>query len=144
MKKIQIPIINKSGFKNPEYKTELSAGCDLYAVLDFPIKLLPLDRVFIKTGVHVAIPDGYEAQVRTRSGLNRDHGIVCPVGTIDADYRGEIGVILYNLSREEFTIYPGDRVAQLVFCPVVQAQWEDMDTLDTTGRVGGFGSTGRK
>ena len=88
MRKIRIKIINKSGFDLPEYKTEQSAGCDLVAPIDAPIKLYPLDRVFINTKVSVALPDGYEAQVRGRSGLNKNHGIVCPVGTIDADYRG--------------------------------------------------------
>lgn len=143
MRKIRIKIINNSGYELPEYKTSQSAGCDLKAVLDVPVKLFPLDRVFIHTGVQVALPEGYEAQVRTRSGLNRDHGIVCPLGTIDADYRGEIGVILYNLSREPYEIKPGDRVAQLVISPAVQANWEEVEILDTTDRTGGFGSTGK-
>lgn len=90
MRKIKIKIINKSGFDLPEYKTEQSAGCDLVAPIDAPIKLYPLDRVFINTKVSVALPDGYEASVRTRSGLNKNHGIVCTLGTIDSDYRGEL------------------------------------------------------
>ena len=144
MRKIGIRIINKSGFDLPEYKTEQSAGCDLVAPIDAPIKLYPLDRVFINTKVSVALPDGYEAQVRGRSGLNKIHGIVCPVGTIDADYRGEVGVTLYNLSREPYEIYPGARIAQLVICPVIQANWEEVDHLDKTDRgEGGFGSTGK-
>ena len=144
MRKIRIKIINKSGFVLPEYKTEQSAGCDLVAPIDAPIKLYPLDRVFINTKVSVALPDGYEAQVRGRSGLNKIHGIVCPVGTIDADYRGEIGVVVYNLSRETFTIHPGDRIAQLVICPVIQADWRQVDQLDKTDRGDrGFGSTGK-
>lgn len=144
MRKIKIKIINKSGFDLPEYKTEQSAGCDLVAPIDAPIKLYPLDRVFINTKVSVALPDGYEAQVRGRSGLNKIHGIVCPVGTIDADYRGEVGVTLYNLSREPYEIKPGDRIAQLVISPCIQANWQSVDYLDKTDRGdGGFGSTGK-
>ena len=143
MRKIGIRIINKSGFDLPEYKTEQSAGCDLVAPIDAPIKLYPLDRVFINTKVSVALPDGYEAQVRGRSGLNKIHGIVCPVGTIDADYRGEIGGTLYNLSREPYEIYPGARIAQLVISPCIRANWEEVEALNTTGRTGGFGSTGK-
>ena len=144
MRKIKIKIINKSGFDLPEYKTEQSAGCDLVAPIDAPIKLYPLDRVFINTKVSVALMDGYEAQVRGRSGLNRDHGIVVPVGTVDADYRGEIGVTVYNLSREPYEIKPGDRIAQLVISPCIQANWQSVDHLDKTDRgEGGFGSTGK-
>ena len=103
-----------------------------------------LDRAFIHTGVHISLPEGYEAQVRGRSGLNKNHGIVVPTGTIDADYRGDIGVVVYNLSREPFIIHPGDRIAQLVICPVIQAEWEQVDHLDKTDRgEGGFGSTGK-
>ena len=143
MRKIGIRIINNSGYALPEYKTEQSAGCDLVAPIDAPIKLYPLDRVFINTKVSVALMDGYEAQVRGRSGLNRDHGIVVPVGTVDADYRGEIGVTVYNLSREPYEIYPGARIAQLVISPCVQAKWEEVESLNATGRTGGFGSTGK-
>lgn len=144
MRKIKIKIVNKSGFDLPEYKTEQSAGCDLVAVLDAPVKLFPLDRVFINTKVSVALPEGYEAQVRGRSGLNKKHGIVVPTGTIDADYRGEIGVVVYNLSREVYTIQEGERIAQLVICPVIQAEWQQVDHLDNTDRgEGGFGSTGK-
>ena len=144
MRKIKIKIINKSGFDVPEYKTEQSAGCDLVAPIDAPIKLYPLDRVFINTKVSVALPEGYEASVRTRSGLNKNHGIVCILGTIDSDYRGEIGVVLYNLSREPYEINPGDRIAQLVISPCIQANWQRVDHLDKTDRgVGGFGSTGK-
>ena len=144
MRKIKIKIINKSGFDLPEYKTEQSAGCDLVAPIDAPIKLYPLDRVFINTKVSVALPEGYEASVRTRSGLNKKHGIVCPLGTIDSDYRGEIGVVLYNLSREPYEINPGDRIAQLVISPCIQANWQRVDHLDKTDRGdGGFGSTGK-
>lgn len=143
MRKIGIRIINNSGYALPEYKTEQSAGCDLVAPIDAPIKLYPLDRVFINTKVSVALMDGYEAQVRGRSGLNRDHGIVVPVGTVDADYRGEIGVTVYNLSREPYEIKPGDRIAQLVVSPCVRAKWEEVELLNATGRTGGFGSTGK-
>ena len=142
MRKIGIRIINNSGYALPEYKTEQSAGCDLVAPIDAPIKLYPLDRVFINTKVSVALMDGYEAQVRGRSGLNRDHGIVVPVGTVDADYRGEIGVMVYNMSREPYEIKPGDRIAQLVVSPCVRAKWEEVESLNATGRTGGFGSTG--
>lgn len=144
MRKIKIKIVNKSGFDLPEYKTEQSAGCDLVAPIDAPIKLYPLDRVFINTKVSVALPEGYEASVRTRSGLNKNHGIVCTLGTIDSDYRGEIGVVLYNLSREPYEINPGDRIAQLVISPCIQANWQRVDHLDKTDRgEGGFGSTGK-
>lgn len=127
----------------PEYKTKDSAGCDLINNGE-SVKLYPLDRAFIQTGVHIQLPDGYEAQVRGRSGLNKNHGIVVPTGTIDADYRGEIGVVVYNLSREPVTIYPGDRIAQLVICPVIQADWLQVESLNPTDRGdGGFGSTGK-
>ena len=143
MRKIGIRIINNSGYALPEYKTEQSAGCDLVAPIDAPIKLYPLDRVFINTKVSVALMDGYEAQVRGRSGLNRDHGIVVPVGTVDADYRGEIGVMVYNMSREPYEIKPGARIAQLVISPCVRAKWEEVESLNATGINGGFGSTGK-
>ena len=145
MRKIKIKIINKSGFDLPEYKTEQSAGCDLVAPIDAPIKLYPLDRVFINTKVSVALPDGYEAQVRGRSGLNRDHGIVVPVGTVDADYRGEVCVILVNLSGEEFTVQKGERIAQLVLARHEVIEWESSESLaDSERGAGGFGSTGVK
>lgn len=126
----------------PEYKTKDSAGCDLTNNGE-AVTLLPLDRAFIHTGIHISLPEGYEAQVRGRSGLNMKHGIVVPTGTIDADYRGEIGVVAYNLSREAYTIQDGERIAQLVICPVVQADWQQVESLNTTGRNGGFGSTGK-
>lgn len=142
MYSMDIKIINESGFENPQYKTPMSAGCDLCACIDVPVTLLPLDRAFIHTGISIQLPEGYEAQVRGRSGLNKKHGIVVPTGTIDADYRGEIGVIVYNLSRESYTINPGDSIAQLVIAPVVQAAWMDAKSLDETERgKGGFGST---
>lgn len=129
--------------KLPEYKTKDSAGCDLTNNGE-AVTLLPLDRAFIHTGVHISLPEGYEAQVRGRSGLNKKHGIVVPTGTIDADYRGEICVVAYNLSREPYTIHPGDRIAQLVICPVIQAEWQQVESLDKTDRgENGFGSTGK-
>lgn len=143
MRKIRIRISTSRDAVVPEYKTKDSAGCDLVNIGGARL-LLPLDRATIFTGVHISIPEGYEAQVRGRSGLNRDHGIVVPTGTIDADYRGEIGVVVYNLSREPYTIHPGDRVAQLVISPVIQADWQQVESLDKTDRGdGGFGSTGK-
>lgn len=139
----EINIINKSGYELPEYKTRQSAGCDLRAVLDAPVMLFPSDRAFINTKISIALPEGYEAQVRGRSGLNKNHGIVVPVGTIDSDYRGEIGVTIYNISRDVYTINPGDRIAQLVITPCVQAKWKEVEALDETDRLGGFGSTGK-
>ena len=130
MRKIRIKIMTDDNIDViPEYKTKDSAGCDLYNIGE-SVKLYPLDRASFPTGVHIQLPEGYEAQVRSRSGLNRNFGIVCPTGTIDADYRGEIGVILYN--------------PQLVICPVIQADWQEVDHLDKTDRGdGGFGSTGK-
>ena len=127
----------------PEYKTKDSAGCDLTNNGE-AVTLLPLDRAFILTGVLISLPEGYEAQVRSRSGLNKNHGIVCITGTIDSDYRGDIGIVLYNLSREPYTIHPGDRIAQLVICPVIHAEWQQVESLNKTDRgENGFGSTGK-
>ena len=127
----------------PIYQSKDAAGCDL-TNNGGNIKLYPLDRAVINTGVRIQLPEGYEAQVRGRSGLNRDYGIVVPTGTIDADYRGEIRVVVYNLSREPYIIEEGDRIAQLVICPVVQADWQQVEHLDKTDRgEGGFGSTGK-
>ena len=143
MRKIKIKTYVEAGHSLPTYQTKDAAGCDLIYSGEYPIQLLPLDRKDINTGVHIQLPEGYEAQVRGRSGLNKNHGIVCPVGTIDADYRGEVGVTLYNLSREPYEIKPGDRIAQLVISPCIQANWEEVESLNTTGRNGGFGSTGK-
>ena len=144
MRKIKIKIHVDAGYSLPNYQSKDAAGCDLIYGGERPINLLPRDRAFIQTGVHIALPEGYEAQVRGRSGLNKTYGIVVPTGTIDADYRGDIGVVVYNLSREPFTIHPGDRIAQLVICPVIQAKWQQVDHLDKTDRGdGGFGSTGK-
>ena len=144
MRKINIKIHSEAGRSLPIYKSKDAAGCDIIYSGEQSIRILPLDREVLYTGIHIQLPEGYEAQVRGRSGLNRDHGIVVPVGTIDADYRGEIGVVVYNISREPYIIKPGDRIAQLVICPVVQADWQQVDHLDKTDRgEGGFGSTGK-
>lgn len=143
---LKVSIINKSPFKLPEYETALSAGVDLRAVLVSEVEIAPLERKVIGTGIKIALPKGYEAQVRPRSGLCAKHGITVlnSPGTIDADYRGEIGIILVNVSSESYTLNPGERVAQLVFAKVEQVKWNLKDDLDTTSRGdGGFGSTGK-
>ena len=143
MRKIKIKIQLEGDRSLPGYQTKDSAGSDLINIGE-TIKLYPLDRAVINTGVHIQLPEGYEAQVRGRSGLNRDYGIVVPTGTIDADYRGEIRVVVYNLSREPYIIEEGERIAQLVICPVVQADGQQVEHLDKTDRgEGGFGSTGK-
>jgi len=142
-----IRIINKSKHHLPEYKTQASAGMDLQANIEESIVLKPLERKLIPTGLFLEIPIGYEAQVRPRSGLALKNGITClnSPGTIDADYRGEIGVILANISNENFTINDGDRIAQLVIAQHETAVWENVDTLEESERgSGGFGSTGVK
>lgn len=150
METLNINIVNKSRHELPMYETRLSAGCDLRADIVLPdhvdsVVLRPMQRIIIPTGIYLAIPDGYEAQVRGRSGLNAKYGIICPTGTIDADYRGEIKVVLYNLGDSDFYIHDGDRIAQLVISPVVQAKFNEVADLDTTERgAGGFGSTGIK
>ena len=136
------------GLQLPAYETALSAGMDLRAAVpeDEPMIVAPGQRVLAPTGLTIALPAGYEAQVRPRSGLALKHGITClnTPGTIDADYRGEVKVILINLSQEPFTIKRGERIAQMVIAPVTQGDWEVVGTLSETARgVGGFGSTGR-
>ena len=140
-----IKVINKSKHDLPKYQTELSAGMDLYANIDEPITLKPLERTLVKTGLFISLPKGYEAQVRPRSGLAFKNGITVlnTPGTIDADYRGEIGVILVNLSSQDFTINDGDRIAQMVIAKHETATWEEVENLDETNRgEGGFGSSG--
>ena len=140
-----VKIINSSKHPLPSYETSSSAGMDLKANLDKPIILKPMDRAIIKTGLFIALSKGYEAQVRPRSGLAAKNGITVlnAPGTIDADYRGEIGVILINLSAENFTINDGDRIAQLVIAKYEHAIWNEVDILEETKRgKGGFGSTG--
>jgi len=143
---MKIKIINKSKHALPEYKTALSAGMDLCANLEEPIVLKSLERKLIPTGLFLEIPAGYEAQVRPRSGMALKHGLTClnSPGTIDADYRGEIGVILANLSNEEFTVNDGERIAQLVIAKHETAEWIETEELAETERgAGGFGSTGK-
>ena len=140
-----IKVINKSKHDLPKYQTELSAGMDLYANIDEPITLKPLERTLVKTGLFISLPKSYEAQVRPRSGLAFKNGITVlnTPGTIDADYRGEIGVILVNLSSQDFTINDGDRIAQMVIAKHETAIWEEVENLDETNRgEGGFGSSG--
>lgn len=143
---MQIEIINKSKHPLPKYETILSAGMDLYANIDEPISLKPMQRALVKTGLFIALPDNYEAQVRPRSGLAYKKGLTVlnSPGTIDADYRGEIGVILINLSQEEFVVNDGERIAQMVIAPYTKAEWKSVEELSETDRgAGGFGSTGK-
>ncbi|MEZ4809891.1 MAG: dUTP diphosphatase [Allomuricauda sp.] len=142
---MEIKIINKSGHSLPEYETEASAGMDLRANLESPITLASLERAIIPTGIYIELPIGYEAQVRPRSGLAAKKGIsvLNAPGTIDADYRGEVGVILVNLSSEDFTVENGERIAQMVIAKHERAEWVEVGTLTETKRGrGGFGSTG--
>ena len=143
---MKVQIFNAAGELLPAYATVLAAGMDLRAHLDAPITLAPLQRALVPTGFHIALPPGYEAQVRPRSGLAAKHGITVlnAPGTIDADYRGEVKVILVNLSDTPFEIVPGERIAQMVVAKCEQVEWEEVDSLDETGRgEGGFGSTGK-
>lgn len=145
MDSITIKVINNSGFGLPEYATPSSAGMDIRAAIDEPVVLAPLERRLIPTGLRVEIPSGYEIQIRPRSGLALRHGIslVNTPGTIDADYRGEIGVILINLSSERFTVNPGERIAQMVVSAYTRAEWLPSETLaDSERGSGGFGHTG--
>ncbi|WP_340201161.1 dUTP diphosphatase [Ascidiimonas sp. W6] len=142
-----IKIINTAAHALPHYETNASAGMDLRANLTEPVILKPLERTIVKTGLFIELPVGYEAQVRPRSGLAAKKGITVlnAPGTVDADYRGEIGVILVNLSNEEFVVEDGERIAQLVIAKHERAQWIEVETLSETNRgAGGFGSTGTK
>lgn len=142
---MQIKIVNKSHHPLPAYATELSAGVDLRANLSEPITIKPLGRALIPTGLYIALPRGYEAQIRPRSGLALKKGITVlnSPGTIDADYRGEIGVILVNLSQEDFLVEDGERICQMVIARHEQAEWHEVESLDQTERgAGGFGHTG--
>ncbi len=144
---IEVKIINKSANELPAYATAGSSGMDIRAFLDTPKSLQPLERALIPTGIFVELPDGYEIQVRPRSGLAVKQGITClnTPGTIDADYRGEIKIILINLSREEQVINPGDRIAQMVVQKVEKAIWKQVEELEETERnAGGFGHTGKQ
>ncbi len=142
---MKVQIINKSKHQLPSYATALSAGMDLRANIDTPIELQPLQRTLVPTGLFIALPEGYEAQVRPRSGLAIKKGITVlnSPGTIDADYRGEVCVILVNLSSEPFIITDGERIAQMVIARHEQVEWSEVEVLDDTERgAGGFGHTG--
>jgi dUTP pyrophosphatase len=144
---MKVKIINKSKHKLPSYETKASAGMDLHANLEASVILLPLQRAIVKTGLYIELPVGTEAQVRSRSGLAAKFGlsVLNSPGTIDADYRGEIGVILVNLSDAAYTVKDGDRIAQLVIAKHERVEWLPTETLSETNRgSGGFGSTGEK
>ncbi len=143
---VKVKIVNRSSNPLPQYETPLSAGMDLRADLSEPMVLQPMQRALVPTGIFIELPGGYEAQVRPRSGLAIKYGITVlnAPGTIDADYRGEVKVILINLSGEPFTINPGDRIAQMVISKHERAEWELVEELSPTERgAGGFGSTGK-
>ena len=142
---MKVKIVNTSRHPLPKYATPLSAGVDVHASLEVPVTLAPMQRALVPTGLRIELPAGYEAQVRPRSGLAIRHGITVlnTPGTIDADYRGEIRVILVNLSDTPFTVYDGDRIAQLVVTSYARVEWQSVDALDETQRgCGGFGHTG--
>lgn len=144
---MKVQIVNKSAYEAPFYATVNSAGMDLKANIEEPITLAPLQRAMVPTGLYIALPEGTEAQVRPRSGLAAKHGVTVlnTPGTIDADYRGEIKVILVNLSNEPFTINPGERIAQMVVARYEKVEWDEVESLDQTERgASGFGSTGTK
>lgn len=147
MEKVTVKVVNKSKNPLPEYETSGSAGMDVRANIEEPITLGSLERKLIPTGLHVQIPEGYEIQVRPRSGLALKHGLsFCnSIGTIDSDYRGDIGLIIINLSKDEYTIQPGERLGQLVLNKVEQIQWEVVEDLSKTERGDdGFGHTGKE
>jgi len=144
---IKIKVVNRGHQQLPSYATAQSAGMDLRANLDAPVTLHPMERKLIPTGLHIALPVGYEAQVRPRSGLALKHGLTVlnTPGTIDADYRGEIGVVLINLSQEDFVVNDGERIAQMVLARHEQGDFEEVEVLDETERgEGGYGHTGVK
>lgn len=146
MSNITVKVINQSPNALPEYATAGSAGMDIRAHLEAPVVLKPLERQLIPTGLFIELPHGFEAQIRPRSGLAVKQGITClnTPGTIDSDYRGEIKVILINLSQEQQQIHPGDRIAQMVVAPVTRVGWEAVEVISTTARsAGGFGHTGK-
>ena len=143
---MKVQIVNRSPYPCPSYATAQSAGMDLKANLKEPVVLQPLQRMLVPTGLYIALSEGYEAQVRPRSGLAIKHGITVlnTPGTVDADYRGEVCVILVNLSQEPFEIVPGERIAQMVIARHEQVEWEEVEILNETLRgAGGFGSTGK-
>ncbi len=144
---MKVKIVNKSKHSLPEYKTIQSAGMDLYANIDEPVELNPLERALIPTGIYIELPNGYEAQIRPRSGLCINHGIsvLNSPGTIDSDYRGEIKIIVINLSNMKYTINDGERLCQMVIAKYEKIIWEEVELLNSTERgEGGFGHTGIK
>lgn len=143
---MKVKIVNQSAYPAPSYATELSAGMDLKANITEPVTIESLERAIVPTGLFIELPEGYEAQVRPRSGLAAKFGVTVAnaPGTIDADYRGEVKVILVNLSKEKFVVNPGERIAQMVIAKYEKIQWQEVDQLGETERgAGGFGSTGR-
>lgn len=143
---MKVRVINKSKHPLPEYQTAGAAAFDVTANIEAPVTLGPLERALVPTGLFMAVPEGYEAQVRPRSGLAAKHGIsmVNAPGTIDSDYRGELMIILVNLSNETYTVQDGERIAQVLVAPVEQVEWEEVDEHDETARgAGGFGHTGK-
>lgn len=143
---MKVKIVNRSAWPAPAYATIQSAGMDLKANIEEPVTIAPLQRVMVLTGLSIALPEGTEAQIRPRSGLAAKHGVTVlnSPGTIDADYRGEIKVILVNLSDTPFIVNPGERIAQMVIARYEHVEWDEVETLDRTDRgEGGFGSTGR-
>lgn len=145
MENIQVKIVNTSGLELPAYETHSAAGMDIRAAITEPVTLGPLERALIPTGLRIQLPRGYECQIRPRSGLALKHGIslVNTPGTVDADYRGDIGIIVINLSNTPYTITPGERIAQMVIKEYVRVKWEPVTRLDETERgTGGFGHTG--
>ena len=146
MPTLNVKIINQSGNPLPTYATEGSAGMDIRANLDIPVVLKPMERKLVPTGLFIELPDGFEAQIRPRSGLAINHGITClnSPGTIDSDYRGEIKIILVNLSNEDHTIQNKDRIAQMIVSKVERVKWDEVETITSTLRnEGGFGHTGK-
>lgn len=147
MEKVNVKVVNKGKQQLPQYATPQSAGMDLRANIEEPFLLHPGERHLFPTGLHIQLPDGYEGQIRPRSGLALKHGIsmVNCVGTLDADYTGDVGVLLINLSNQCFEVNPGERIAQLVISPIVQGKWVEVEELDDTERGnGGFGHSGVK
>lgn len=147
MKTIKVKVINHSNNELPQYATPMSAGMDLRAFTDEPITIMPGERKLIHSGINIQLPEGYELQVRPRSGLALKHGIILTnaPGTVDADYRGDVGAIVHNLGTEPFIVNNGDRICQIVAKEYVKIEWEETDSLDSTERgEGGFNSTGIK
>jgi dUTP pyrophosphatase len=144
---MRIRIVNRSRHKLPAYETALSAGMDIRANLDAPVKITSLERVLVPTGLFIELPEGYEAQIRPRSGLaiKKGIGLVNSPGTIDADYRGEIKIILINLSKDDLLVEDGERIAQMIISRHEKAEWEEVDSLNETARgEGGFGHSGTR